>query len=110
MTTVVNKKVKQCRRRRATVKMPVDVDIPAQNTQVQKQKAASKANANTVSTAKGTRETTKTETRISRLMQPTVSFRSKTITEGAMSVEPRLAKQHTSRLMKHMEHLGKKIH
>ena len=73
-------------------------------------KASIKATPSANPASKGTREATNAKTQISRLMQPTVSSRSKTRTKGEMSVESRSVKRHNSRLMRRIERLKNKVH
>jgi hypothetical protein len=72
--------------------MAVNVDAPAQNTQAQKKKAASKATTAAIPTA------------------PMVSSRSKTGSEGAMTVESIATKQNHSKLIKRMDRPENKVH
>ena len=101
-------KLKQRRRKKAAAK-PAPADAPARNTRAQKRDATGKQAIMARPAARETRESTKTKTRQSKLMQLTASFRRKAQKGAALAVEPRPREKKMSE-RKRMRRLENKVH
>ena len=91
------------KRKRAEARLTVIADVPARNTRLQSKEAAAPPST-------GTRASTKVSTRISRLMQPTVSKRSKTRTGHAAAVEAKRSRRKMKGLTNHIQRLENEVH
>ena len=106
----LRKKAKQCRKRRAVVRMSADSEAPSRNTRAQTKRAADRAAEVAKPAADGTRKSTKEKTVLSQLMRPTVSPRSKMRTENAMHVELRASKRQMQLVARCMSRLVDEVH